>query len=356
MVVRLDRDSIHTFCPITLNFTMLTSATVGTRRENYAWRRLRVFRDPISSRGLEQLTALMQRERRRHLAGVQFSAAIDFDGYGLYQTGLVGLGFPESTRTASVLHNEFEMERQVRFPVLKATARLLPLFDSLPSVSQSVMVANRDSLAEHFGVPSELHVELPNTINPALIRELGAEEVPDDIAEWMAQPGTHVVVAGRLSTEKNHDGFLHGFAEFMRESRAPFYATFLGDGPKIGDLRNTVKKLGLGDRVYFAGYRENPYPAIRRADVLFVSSTHEGQSLVLLEAMTLGTQVVSTDIPGPASVLEGGALGVLVPPTVEGITHGLREIEAGNLVSSDAFDAEGYLVVARRALERVVDG
>ena len=339
-----------------VDFTMLMSATIATRRENYAWYRLRVFREPLTEYALEQVTSLMQRERRRHFAGVRFATAVDFDGYGLYQTALVGLGFPEETRTVSVLHNEFEMERNVRFPVLAATGQLLDHFDSLPSVSESVMQANREALALQYGVPRERHVELPNTINPALIRELGTEQLDTDVADWMQQSGIHVVVAGRLSTEKNHQGFLRALAEFSRSNTSAVFATFLGDGPKSGELKALASKLGLRDRVLFAGYRANPYPVINKADVLFVSSTHEGQSLVALEAMTLGTPVVSTDIPGPASVLQGGKLGLLVPPTVEGMVTGLTRIVSGTIVGAEDFDAEAYLNTARAALEDVIDG
>jgi len=62
------------------------------------------------------------------------------------------------------------------------------------------------------------------------------------------------------------------------------------------------------------GFVTNPYPYLRRAQVFALSSRWEGLPTVLIEALALGTAVVSTDCPsGPKEILEDGKFGKLVP-------------------------------------------
>jgi glycosyltransferase involved in cell wall biosynthesis len=73
--------------------------------------------------------------------------------------------------------------------------------------------------------------------------------------------------------------------------------------------------MGLSDRVHLVGHRDNPYPILRQADALVLTSEFEAFALVLVEAMVCGVPVLAVDCPfGPSEVLEGGRHGLLVPP------------------------------------------
>ena len=61
------------------------------------------------------------------------------------------------------------------------------------------------------------------------------------------------------------------------------------------------------------GYVENPYAYIHRAAMVAVSSRWEGMINVIIEAIAVGTQVVSTDChSGPSEILDEGRIGRLV--------------------------------------------
>ncbi len=334
------------------DFTVLTGLQTGTRRERLFWRRLEQHREAFPARMLEEIRPLMQRERARHFGDVAVHAVVDFESYTLYNSALFALGFPQGTRSVGVLHSEFVEEMDVRFPKLRSIGNVLASFSALTSVSRNVLARNREELEREFGVPPELLTLLPNTIDAAEIRERALEPLDPDLAEWFAHEGPHVIAVGRLSTEKNPAVMIRALDRSLR-SGGRGRLLLLGDGTLRQRLEALVSELGLGEHVKFAGQRSNPYPAFARADALLMSSLHEGQPMVLLEALTLGTAAVSTDIPGARAVLEDGALGLLVPEGVDGVEYAWQRIAEGSLVRP-RFDAEHYEQQAVAAFRSVI--
>jgi len=81
------------------------------------------------------------------------------------------------------------------------------------------------------------------------------------------------------------------------------------------ELERLAERLGVRDTVYLPGFSPNPCPLMKAADAFVLPSWFEGLSLVLLEALALGTPIIATDCPGgPSDLLERGRYGWLVPP------------------------------------------
>lgn len=196
------------------------------------------------------------------------------------------------------------------------------------------------------------HSLLPNSVPVARILQLSAEPLDEDIATWMLAGNTTLVLVGRLAPEKNHAAVLAGLAQ-LRRGGADLRLLFLGTGPMKHELETLARQLGVLDAVFFAGHRSNPYPSILKADGLILPSTHEGQGLVLIEGMILGTPVAATDIPGPASVLTSPELGLLVPASEEGVLLALQSLAAGTVPSGN-FDSLGYSQEALEAAQNVL--
>jgi glycosyltransferase involved in cell wall biosynthesis len=114
---------------------------------------------------------------------------------------------------------------------------------------------------------------------------------------------------GGLRPEKDHRALLLAFAAM----RQPARLLFVGDGPLAGALASEVARLGLSDRVEFAGAVAEPAAAYARMDVFALSSRTEQMPLSLLEAMASGLPVVSTDVGDVRLVLPTAAAGGVVP-------------------------------------------
>lgn len=120
-------------------------------------------------------------------------------------------------------------------------------------------------------------------------------------------------IVARLSPEKDHQTLLNACRLLVRNT-TQFLLEIIGDGPLLVTLENTVKDLGIDAYVSFIGMRHDVPEQLRHLDIFVLSSTTEGISLTLLEAMATGLPVVSTNVGGNPEVVIDGETGYIVPP------------------------------------------
>lgn len=121
------------------------------------------------------------------------------------------------------------------------------------------------------------------------------------------QGSDYLIHVGRLHPIKRHDRLIKAYA--LSGISAPLL--LLGDGPEslIRQLKQLAKSLNVSDRVVFAGFHTNPFPLIKHAAMLVLSSDSEGFGNVLVEALLCGTPVVSTRCPGgPEEIMRKAGL------------------------------------------------
>jgi glycosyltransferase involved in cell wall biosynthesis len=141
-----------------------------------------------------------------------------------------------------------------------------------------------------------------------------SEPSPEAIAlaekHWGCKPQQRILSVGNLKEAKNFPLLLRAFAF---QSRKDTRLMILGSGDDTA-LRQLTKTLGISDRVVFPGFFVDPSPFYSTADIFALSSDYEGFGNVIVEALSFGLPVVSTNCPsGPAEILENGRWGRLVP-------------------------------------------
>jgi glycosyltransferase involved in cell wall biosynthesis len=119
-------------------------------------------------------------------------------------------------------------------------------------------------------------------------------------------------LVGRLTAVKNHALFLEAAAQVRRElPRAHF--VIVGDGELRADIERQIDLLNLRDCVTVTGWIKDTAPVYADLDALAISSLNEGTPVTVIEALAVGVPVVATAVGGLPDLLEGGALGALVP-------------------------------------------
>ena len=128
----------------------------------------------------------------------------------------------------------------------------------------------------------------------------------------IAEGSPVVGIVGRIVAAKAPEVFLEAIELAAR--RVPsLRALVIGDGPLRADAEERARRLGVADRTAFTGVRVDVPELLAGMDVLAFSSTREGLSIAMLEAMAAGVPVVATNVGGNPELIESGVSGQLVP-------------------------------------------
>jgi glycosyltransferase involved in cell wall biosynthesis len=150
--------------------------------------------------------------------------------------------------------------------------------------------------------------------NPVITTESLAKALQPAGHPWLDENEYPVILAvGRLTEQKNHELLIRAFAQVIKQRKVRL--VILGEGELRPRLQHLINIMGLADVVDMPGFVPNPLSYMNRAAVLAMSSSWEALPTSLIEALSLGVPVVSTNCPsGPAEILKDGQWGRLVQP------------------------------------------
>jgi len=129
-----------------------------------------------------------------------------------------------------------------------------------------------------------------------------------------AKDSGYYIFVGRLVDEvKNVSLLIDAFAKAYSKNSS-YTLKICGDGPDKAMLERKVTDMGLGKAINFEAFDPKIYEKIAAARALILTSHYEGFPRVIIEALSLGTPVISVDCKsGPKEVIEQGYNGMLVP-------------------------------------------
>ncbi len=264
-------------------------------------------------------------EYKRIFGYAKFDSLIQFEGYNSFWSGV--FTSQKDVLSSIFMHNSMEEEYRLKYPYLKSIFGYCALSDQVISVSKATMELNRDRLSDIFCIAKDKFEYANNLLQPALTIKRSLEPLSNDDQKYFLGKNKVFLTIGRLSVEKDHAKLIRSFAELLKAYPDPILL-IIGDGPLRLELEQLITELRLGDSVFLLGVRENPFPLLRQADCFLLSSNHEGQPMTLLEAMILKKMIISTDIVGSRSAIEGRS-GYLVDNSVEGLTQGMIDFLEG---------------------------
>jgi glycosyltransferase involved in cell wall biosynthesis len=207
--------------------------------------------------------------------------------------------------TLSVQSGASSQWRERLLPAL--IRRAYPAADAIVAVSDGVA----DDLARTAAIARDRITVINNPVITPDMTELARRPCAHD---WLKhnRPAPVAIAVGRLTAQKGFDVLIRAFAEVRRRRAARLLV--LGDGPERAHLQALIDDAGLAGDVQLAGWVDNVYAYLSRADAFVLSSRWEGLPTVLIEALFCAVPVVATDCPsGPREILCGGRYGRLVP-------------------------------------------
>ena len=168
--------------------------------------------------------------------------------------------------------------------------------------------------------------------------------------------GKVVVAAGRLQSRKGFDRAIQAWRP-LAESHPDWQLRIYGSGPSQKGLQAQIDEAGLGDAVCLMGYHKDFRSVLASAEIFLMTSRAEGFPMVLVEAMSQGTPIVTMDCPrGPAEIVKSGQNGELVANgDISGTTAALRKLlddaelraRMGEQAMADSREYEMDVIAAR---------
>lgn len=189
-------------------------------------------------------------------------------------------------------------------------------FDRIVCVSEGIKKSFDKLFRGRF--PSVVH---NNAIDDRAVLEKARCEAPD--LEPCDEPV--VMAVGRLSVPKNYYRLLKAHESILKDG-VSHQLWIIGEGPERMGLESYISEHGLRDTVHMPGFRENPYAYMSLADIIACSSSYEGFSTAITEAVILGKPVVTTECYGMREILGDSEFGLITDNDDEAFRAGLERM------------------------------
>jgi len=274
-------------------------------------------------------------------------------------TLLEGIFAAKLARVPAVIHSEHSTTDRRRRRVIGQRVGWA-MVNQVVAVSDAVA----DRMTNIVNYPMEKIRVIPNGVDLEQFRRL---DVPrGDLREEFGLPGIGYLIGmvARFVPFKNHAGVLRALPK-LHKAGIDAHLALAGSGPLRDQLKALSESLGITDRVHFLGNTNQTCRFLNSLDVFVSNSTSgEGLSLAVLEAMACEVPVVATAVAEHPNVLDNGRAGSLIPPEnenalVETLLHLAKHPEvltslgqAGRQRALDRYSFDGmmeaYLQLYRR--------
>lgn len=213
------------------------------------------------------------------------------------------LVFSSGTTISIDLATRGPVERRIQ---RNSMGRLYPYADRVIVTSAGVA----DDMADYTGL-ARGHIQV--VPSPVVPRSLFEATLPRPDHPWFGDPSVPLVLsAGELCPRKDFETLIRAFAQ-VRAQR-PCRLMILGRGNARDRLLAFARELDVELDIALPGFVSQPYAYMAHADLFAFTSRWEGLGFAIIEALAVGTPVVSTDCPsGPREILADGRYGALVP-------------------------------------------
>lgn len=179
------------------------------------------------------------------------------------------------------------------------------------------VIATADAAAENLralGIPQGKISVIINGSKP--IRAVSDGELEATRRTFSVAPNDFCVgICARLEECKGHDTLLRAARILCdRAPQIPFRFLIVGTGARRAALEETVRSLGIADRVRFTGFVSDMAPIYRLLRVnVNCSSGTETSCLALSEGMSAGVPCVASEYGGNRAMIGEGEAGMLFP-------------------------------------------
>ena len=147
-----------------------------------------------------------------------------------------------------------------------------------------------------------------------------------------------MIYVGRLTFQKDPQRLMRLCAR-LKERKPDLKVAIVGTGELEEEVKQLCVELKIQDNVHFLGFQSNPIKMVHDSKAMILTSRWEGTPMCALEAMALGTPVVSTPSDGMTDLLDDGINGYLTDDDAvmaEKLLHIMQDADHRNYLGENA--------------------
>ncbi|QNK59875.1 glycosyltransferase [Paenibacillus sp. PAMC21692] len=205
-----------------------------------------------------------------------------------------------------------------------------PYFDKLDyvvTVSQECM----QSLRNEFVPFTAKFKIISNIISPAIIKNMSMEEIGFSSAQHVVR----IVTVSRLSYVKGIDLAIKACKQLVDRGYVMDWEVFgYGTEKEFEENQTLIDRYGLQSHFKLLGVVENPYPYLRKAQIVVQPSRFEGKSIAIDEAKILNKPIVVTNFSTVNDQINHEVNGLIVEMNPEAIADGIERFIGDELLRS----------------------
>jgi len=215
-------------------------------------------------------------------------------------------------------------ESQLKTHLIPKTGTIVPEYlrefyfpdDEINSSVIAITGFTRQYLIDNYHIPAEkvalvyqgTDAERFNSSDSARKVALKRYPIPKDATPILGSIGS-------FEHRKGHPILFEALQELINTSLPNVHLLMVGDGPDEKMLKEMVRSLGLEQNISFFPFTNEPNYIFERIDLTILPSLYkEGLPNVLLESMSMGVPVVSSNIGGVSEIVINGETGYMVEP------------------------------------------
>ena len=194
--------------------------------------------------------------------------------------------------------------------------RVYSFFDRISMLFARKVIAVSHPIAKDIGSWKKLRkkvIVINNGIDIDKYSNCSSSFDPKKLREELGlQENTKLVgTLGRLTLQKAHHCLIEAAKDILEKDKNVEFI-IAGEGPRLQFLQKMTEDYGISNQFHFLGFRKDAINILRLLDVFVLSSIDEGLPIVLLEAMSLGKPILTTDVGEIPLVIGNYSNGIII--------------------------------------------
>ena len=233
----------------------------------------------------------------------------------LMKTGLVKKKIIKERR--KIIKDNYDVEISFKDPghrYLKSYTDAVNKYNKIVAISKNV--SNNFNKIYH---KNEITIIINNLVDISKLKKI--KKVPKE------KYNLELVTVGRLHKVKGYDRLLKVINRLKKEGLFDdSILKIVGDGEESSNLKKYVEEHDLVKEVKFYGQQDDPWQYLQNGDLFIVSSYSESFALTVIESLSIGIPVLSTEYSSAHELMQNNYNSLIVENSITGLYNGLKKV------------------------------